>query len=343
MSLSTDPCDKISPTMRTSLYSAAFLIFAVTSGSRAAEPPAAPVVGILNYIHAVDSLDKTLAFYNDVFGLKGEPRPFPNPGVPALTNSPGVSLRLAVLKLPNASFGFELTQFSGVDRHPGRAKHTDPGAGLLALRVKDMAPVLAAIKKRNDPIVTSSGAPVTIATPRGDIHSMVVQDPDGYFVEVAQSAPPAGVTSEGNVYEVSVGLTIADRESTVKFYHDLLGFDLKGKPDFSSDPVIADMVGAPGVQSREMVATIPGTKSVWAFYDYKGVPRKPFHLRVTDPGAPAVALRVQDLDGLLKRMRAAGVEVTSKDGAVVQFSPTIRNIFVEDPNGLNIELFESKP
>ena len=305
-------------------------------------PSASPVLGILNYIHAVDNLDTTLAFYNEVFGLKGEPRPFPNPGVPALTNSPGVSLRLAVLKLPNASFGFELTQFSGIDRHPGRAKHTDPGAGLLALRVKDMTPVLAALKKRNDPIVTTSGVPVTIKTPRGEIHSIVVQDPDGYFVEVAQSAPPANVTTDGNVYDVSIGLTIADREKTLKFYHDLLGFDLKGAPDFSNDPIIADMVGAPHVQSREMIATIPGTKSVWAFYDYKGVTRKPFHLRVPDPGAPAVALRVQDLDGLLKRMRAAGVPVTSKGGEVVQFSPTIRNIFVEDPNGLNIELFESK-
>jgi catechol 2,3-dioxygenase-like lactoylglutathione lyase family enzyme len=305
-------------------------------------PLAGPVLGILNYIHAVDNLDTTLAFYNEVFGLKGEPRPFPNPGVPALTNSPGVSLRLAVLKLPNASFGFELTQFSGIDRHPGRAKHTDPGAGLLALRVKDMAPVLAALKRRNDPIVTTSDAPVTIATPRGEIHSMVVQDPDGYFIEVAQSAPPANVSTDGNVYDVSIGLTIADREKTLKFYHDLLGFDLKGAPDFSNDPVIADMVGAPHVQSREMIATIPGTKSVWAFYDYKGVSRKPFHLRVPDPGAPAVALRVQDLDGLLKRMRDAGVPFTSKDGEVVQFSATIRNIFVEDPNGLNIELFESK-
>jgi catechol 2,3-dioxygenase-like lactoylglutathione lyase family enzyme len=54
-----------------------------------------------------------------------------------------------------------------------------------------------------------------------------------------------------------------------------------------------------------------------------------------------VALRVKDLDGLLKRMRAAGVIVTSAGGEVAQFSPTIRNIFVEDPNGLNIELFES--
>lgn len=306
-------------------------------------PSAAPVVGILNYIHAVNDLDTTLAFYSDVFGMKGEPRPFPNPGVPALTNSPGVSLRLAVLKLPNESFGFELTQFSGVDRHPGRAKHTDPGAALLALRVKDIGPVLAAIKKRNDPIVTSSGAPVTIATPRGNIQSLLVQDPDGYFIEVVQSAPAAGVTSEGNVYDASVGLTIADRESTLKFYHDLLGFNLTGKPDFSNDPLIADLVGAPHAQSRELVGNIPGTKALMAFYEYKGVSRTPFHLRVPDPGAPAVALRVNDLDGLLKRLRAAGVRVTSLRGEVVQFSPTIRNIFVEDPNGLNIELFESKP
>jgi catechol 2,3-dioxygenase-like lactoylglutathione lyase family enzyme len=311
-------------------------------GSTASPSSAAPVVGILNYIHAVNNLDTTLAFYNEVFGLKGEARPFPNPGVPALTNSPGVSLRLAVLKIPNESFGFELTQFSGVERHPGRAKHTDPGAGLIALRVKDIAPVLAAVKRRNDPIVTSSGAPVAIPTPRGNIPALMVQDPDGYFIEVVQTVPPAGVTSEGNVYDASVGLTIGDRERTLKFYHDLLGFDLKGSPDYSSDAVIADMVGAPHSQSRELVATIPGTKATMAFYDYKGVSRKPFHLRVTDPGAPAVALRVNDLDGLLARMRAAGVPVTSLRGEVVQFSPTIRNIFVEDPNGLNIELFESK-
>jgi hypothetical protein len=49
---------------------------------------------------------------------------------------------------------------------------------------------------------------------------------------------------------------------------------------------------------------------------------------------------VKDLDGLLKRMRAADVVVTSANGEVAQFSPTIRNIFVQDPNGLNIELFE---
>jgi catechol 2,3-dioxygenase-like lactoylglutathione lyase family enzyme len=131
-------------------------------------------------------------------------------------------------------------------------------------------------------------------------------------------------------------------DTTIKFWHDLLGFDLKGNKEFSSDPAILDMVGAPKAKNREFTALVPGTKALIAFYEYQGIPRTPFHLRVPDPGAPAVALRVTDIDGLLKRMRSAGVQVTSKDGELVQFSPTIRNIFVVDPNGLNIELFEQK-
>jgi catechol 2,3-dioxygenase-like lactoylglutathione lyase family enzyme len=300
------------------------------------------VVGILNYIHAVNDLETTLAFYNDVFGLKGEPRPFPNPGVPALTNSPGVSLRLATLRLPNAGFGFELTQFSGVDRHPGQPKHTDPGAALIALRVKDLDPVLAAMKKDKVPVITTGGSPAMIPTANGKVRGLLIRDPDGYVLEVVESKPGDGVQADGNVFGATMGLTVADMESTIKFWHDLLGFDLKGKMEFSSDPAILQMTGATGAKNREMVATVPGTKALIAFYEYQGIARTPFHLRVPDPGAPAVALRVTDLDGLLKRMRAAGVPVTSARGEVVQFSPTIRNIFVEDPNGLNIELFESK-
>ena len=305
-------------------------------------PTEAPVVGILNYIHAVNDLDTTLAFYNDVFGLKGEPRQFPNPGVPALTNSPGVSLRLATLRLPNAGFGFELTQFSGVDRHPGQPKHTDPGAALIALRVKDLEPVLAAMKKDNVPVITTGGAPAMIPTANGKVRGLLIRDPDGYVLEVVESKPGEGVQADGNVFGASMGLTVADMESTIKFWHDLLGFDLKGKMEFSSDPAILKLTGATGAKNREMVANVPGTKALMAFYEYQGIPRTPFHLRVPDPGAPAVALRVKDLDGLLTRMRAAGVPVTSARGEVVQFSPTIRNIFVQDPNGLNIELFESK-
>jgi catechol 2,3-dioxygenase-like lactoylglutathione lyase family enzyme len=323
-------------------FLSAILLAGVAFAQTGAAPSEAPVVGMLNYIHATNNLEQTLAFYHGVLGLDApEPRPLLSPGVPALTNSPGVKLRLATLHFPNTAFGFELTEFSGLDRKPGQPRHTDPGAALIALRVKDMEPVLAAVKKMNVPIITTSGGPVTIENPNGKLRAMLIRDPDGYIVEVAESAPPAGVTAPGNVYGASMGLTVADMESTQKFYHGLLGFDLKGNMEFSSNPAILDLTGAPHAKNREMTAIVPGTKALMAFYEYQGIPRTPFHLRVPDPGAPAVALRVKDLDGLLKRMRAAGVIVTSANGEVAQFSPTIRNIFVEDPNGLNIELFES--
>ncbi len=320
------------------------LLLAVAAFAQTATAPSdGPVVGMLNYIHATNNLEQTLAFYHEVFGLDAPaPRPLLSPGVPALTNSPGVKLRLSTLHFPNTAFGLELTEFSNVDRKPGQARHTDPGAALIALRVKDMEPVLAAVKKMNVPIITTSGAPVTIANPNGRLRALLIRDPDGYVVEVAESAPPAGVTAPGNVYGASMGLTVANMESTIQFYHGLLGFDLKGKMEFSSDPPIVELIGSPHAKFRELTATVPGTKAIMAFYEYKGMPRTPFHLRVPDPGAPAIALHVNDLDGLLKRMRAAGVTVTSAHGEVAQFSPTVRNIFVEDPNGLNIELFESK-
>jgi hypothetical protein len=35
--------------------------------------------------------------------------------------------------------------------------------------------------------------------------------------------------------------------------------------------------------------------------------------------------------------------VISKDGQIVDFGAASRNIFVKDPNGINIELIEAKP
>ena len=322
--------------------SAAFLISSVAFAQTGGPAPdtGVPTVGILNFIHAVNDLDQTLAFYRDVFGLSGDPRPFPNPGVPALTDSPGVSLRLAVLRIPNTGFGFELTQFSGVDRHPGMAHPYDPGSAFLLLRVKDIKPVVEAVKKRGDRIVTTSGEPVPLAK----IPSIMMRDPDGFVVEAIEVPAPAGETIEGNILGAAIGLAIAGADSTKKFYHDLLGFDVKGRIEYHSNPAYFDMLGAPPAMVREFRANIPGaTRALMAYYEYQGLEQKPFHLRVPDPGAPAMALRVTDIDGLLARMRAAGVKVDSAGGKIVQFTPTIRNIFVEDPNGFHIELFESKP
>ena len=86
--------------------------------TEAADETAPHIRSLSHAIHAVNDLDTTLAFYRDVFGLNGTPQDFPNPAVPLLTNAPGVTLRLSMMRLPGKMM-FELTHFKGLERKPG--------------------------------------------------------------------------------------------------------------------------------------------------------------------------------------------------------------------------------
>src|ERR1700684_4565610 len=109
---------------------------------------ASPTKAPSHAIHAVDDLDTTLAFYRDVFGLRGNPQDFPNPAVPLLTNAPGVTLRMSMLALPG-KMRFELTNFKGVERKPAQARYTDPGAASIVFHVRDIDTALTNARKAN--------------------------------------------------------------------------------------------------------------------------------------------------------------------------------------------------
>jgi catechol 2,3-dioxygenase-like lactoylglutathione lyase family enzyme len=317
------------------------LLTTLFCGAAFAQQPA--VIGILNYPHAVNDLDTTVAFYKNVFDLElsRPPAAFPNTTLPLLQNAPGITLRLAMFKMPGNKYVLELTHFSNVERKPAQPQHTDPGAADLELRVRDMDAVFEKIKKSGAPIITRSGAPVSLG-PNGDVRSIMIRDPDGYILDVVKM-PPAADAPQGVVYGTAMGLTVSDLDQTRKFYHEMLGFDLTPNTQFVSNKAVSDMAGVPdSAQYREMTSKVPGTAAEISFYEWKGVPRKRFHLRVYDPGAPALVLRVNDLEGMVKRLKEIGTPVFSAHGEIVQFTPTTRNIFVEDPNGVNLELYETK-
>jgi len=290
-------------------------------------------------IHAVEDLDTTLAFYREVFGLNGTPTDFPNPAVPLLTNAPGVTLRLSMMRLPGAML-FELTHFKGLERKPGRAAYTDPGAGSIVFYVRDLGEVVANAKKANATVVTTGGEPVEISTAKGKARSILLRDPDGFFVQAIQEAPAPGAP-DGNVHRVSLAYTMEAAESTARFYSGMLGIELTGPSEFSKDPAMLKLVGAPaGTEFRKLTGVIPGPPAYVEFTEFRGVPRTKFHLRVRDPGAPAMAVQVYNLSGMISGMKNAGVNVISANGQIVDFGGGTHTIFVEDPNGMNIEVFE---
>lgn len=303
-----------------------------------------PITKSLSHaIHAVNDLDTTLAFYRDVFGLNGNPQDFPNTAVPLLTNAPGVKLRLSMLALPG-NMRFELTHFMGLERQGAQAKYTDPGAASIVFHVRDIDALVANAKKANAPIITEGGAPVEISTAKGKTPSIILRDPDGFFIQLIQEIPEAGAP-EGNVHRVSLAYTMESADATAKFYTGLLGIDLSGPTAFSKDPAMLKLYGAPaGAEFRKLTGVIPGPAAAAVeFTEFKGVPRTKFHLRVRDPGAPAMAIQVNEERPTIARMKAAGVNIISTNGEIVDFGGGTFTIFVEDPNGMNLEVFERNP
>jgi catechol 2,3-dioxygenase-like lactoylglutathione lyase family enzyme len=133
-------------------------------------------------------------------------------------------------------------------------------------------------------------------------------------------------------------------DATAKFYTGLLGIDLTGPSAFSKDPALLKLYGAPaGTEFRKLSGVIPGPPAQVEFTEFRGIPRAKFHLRVRDPGAPAMALQVNELRPTIDRMKAAGTNIISANGEIVDFGGGTFTIFVEDPNGMNLEVFERNP
>jgi catechol 2,3-dioxygenase-like lactoylglutathione lyase family enzyme len=299
------------------------------------------VIGLMHAIHSTNDIDKTLAFYQSVFGLAGQVRPFQSTGPQILTDSPGATLRVAMTQLKGA-FNFELTQFGNVERQMNKQPEiADPGAPMMKIIVRDIEAVVAAAKKANAPILTKNGMPLTVPTSLGNAKSIIMRDPDGYFVQAIQGTAGADAT-DGAVLGAVIGLTVRDMDETLKYWNGLLGLELEADKKFSNDSAMLDLLGLPKNASYRMAGgLISGSKARIEMIEIKGVPRKPFDLRVTDANACGLAIRVGHIRDVLAKHKAAGGRVLSRNGELVEWSDTIRNVFVKDPNGFNLELVGS--
>ena len=319
------------------------------------------VIGLMHAIHSVNDVDKTLAFYQNVFALNGQVQTFDPKGPRILTNSPTATLRYAMTNIPGA-FNFELTQFGDLERQTGKQPDIqDSGAPMMKVLVRDLDAVVTKAKTANAPIITKGGVPVTAPTPIGTAKAIIMRDPDGYFIEAVQATPaiiaatdaqPARGGARGRqgatppqpsqIVGAVLGLTVRDMDETLKYWNGVLAMEMPQATAFADDQAMLDLMGLPrGASYRISSGVIPGSSARVEFIEIKGVQRKAFDLRVTDPMACGMALRVGHIRDLLAKIKSSGGRVLSKDEALVEWSDTVRNVFVKDPNGLNLELVGS--
>jgi catechol 2,3-dioxygenase-like lactoylglutathione lyase family enzyme len=307
--------------------------FGQTTASSGTGPATAPnAVRLTKFILGVADLDKSYAFYH-ALGLDlengstalSQPNPLADALLKLVDVPPGTKFRNMMLKVPGADFSLEVTEFSNLELHIGRPRMQDPGASLFVLTVRDLVTALAAAKKVGGEVLTTSGSPVS--------GRLIVRDPDGYYVEFQLADPQLQTTAPATsmVTGARFGSVVQDAESAARFYRDRFGFEIK----------TSAWSATPNAQMRTADAVIPGTNLVWQFTEFKDIDRKPYRLRIPDPGAPALGLQVRDLDAATAAVKAAGGSVVTQGGSAGLGGGKVA--FVRDPSGVLVELAQPAP
>ena len=271
------------------------------------------VLGVGNFIHVVANLDRSIEFYRDAIGLEMTGAPGPrafsaNAVVSSLYDAPGAQSRVASFKIPESNMAVEIVQFQGLNAKPVRPRTQDPGAITLTLPVQDLEAVKTRLSRITGLEWISAG-----------MGQVVVRDPDGIFVELAQPS----ILQRPK--EVRLGVAVVDLDRTTRFYGEALGFT-------------GGSSAAQGIARLQ----VPGDAFPVDFAAPKSADRKPAHSAIHDPGSGVLRLRVGDFDAVVKALTAAGATVVSAGGEPVNLGRN-RAVILRDMNNLFLQILESAP
>ena len=319
-------------------YLTALMLCATLAGQTAAPPGL--VAGVRNFTHIVTSLERSVEFYRDVIGLQveGAPRVFGGDLAMKVVNliTPGAQSLFTSLKVPGSPLGVEIVEYTGVDRRPVRPRFQDPGAASLVLTVRDMDAIIARARKAGAHVGTVGSMPLTM---EGSGRVIVLQDPDGLFVELYQPFTVPGTSASGNVIGSSFEMVIADTDRTLRLYREALGFDPR-VGTFDGTKLYMDIAGTPGAQFKRSTAIVPGTAFTIAFLEFKDIDRMPLQTRFQDPGTPVLQLLVRDVHAVTSAWKKAGGEVVTAGGEPVTLG-ALTLVVLRDLNGLMLEMISA--
>ncbi len=152
-------------------------------GSQASNVGAAasPVLDV-RLVMTTEDTDKKLAFYKDLLGMDVAPGMWTKAGTGAAEVRQSVTKEIGG---PGRLLEFQEFRNAG-EKTPFRPRVYDPAAAMVSVIVRDLAAVVKLVQAANLPIITAGAEPVAIGTV-GSLKRIVVQDPDGTYVELVES------------------------------------------------------------------------------------------------------------------------------------------------------------
>ena len=134
--------------------------------------------------------------------------------------------------------------------------------------------------------------------------------------------------------------TVADLDRSLEFFRDRLGMEVVFTREVR-DKYFGRIVGLPGCAVRAGLLRIPGSGHHVELFEYLTPPGEPCRPRPCDPGSAHLALIVDDLPDLYRKLHAEGVAFVSEP-TLIDAGPNRGGYgaYLHDPNGILIELFQ---
>jgi catechol 2,3-dioxygenase-like lactoylglutathione lyase family enzyme len=136
------------------------------------------------------------------------------------------------------------------------------------------------------------------------------------------------------------GITVSNLERSLDFWQNVLGFEFSHRAHQTSE-MASEITGVAGAEIKIAVVKTPGGHKIELLEYLAPADRKHVDPRPCDVGSVHIALTVDNLDAVLKKIaasdwKAAGKPQTLKTGP----NAGKRVVYVRDPDGATIEFME---
>jgi glyoxylase I family protein len=133
-----------------------------------------------------------------------------------------------------------------------------------------------------------------------------------------------------------VAISVRDMERTLKFYRDLLGFEVDWERERYSGEPLARVVGLPGAAARVVMLKGYGARiELFKYITPEGEESGP--KRMCDFGLTHFALTVKKIHDIYDRLSGAGVHFNCPPE---NLRPGVWATYMKDPEGNTIELVQ---
>lgn len=315
------------------------------SGGSGAAAGKGAIIGTGVFTVFVENMDRSLAFYHDVFGMDVPPlpasgaRPYnnPNPRLFQFFDIPGAKERHQSARVQGIRTAVEAMEIQNVQFKTIPLRIQDPGAATLVLVVRDLDAALAGVKQANVPLATPGGKPVTSAD---GTRAILIRDVDNRYIEIRQPAALPFSQSTSNIVDIRVSIAVNDMERTKQIYRDVLGFKVEGETTFGVDKPLQALTGLSGAEVCRSRVQAPGSALWLEFVEFKNVDRTPLRMKIQDRGAARLQLRTEGIDAMVAAVKHAGLSVATEGAVAVPIPPNLKGALVADPNNFFVTLFE---